>query len=127
LISSDSTSKATPIVRSLSAPIKGALGQVVDIVHTEALGGGSSVNQMLATRGAVGDFEYWAELGHPGWDYDSLKPYFIRSEKSLSQQSNDRGYSGVLRSYCFEHLLNYSTGPLVNQTFPEFPYKIQRT
>ncbi|KAJ7876577.1 alcohol oxidase [Mycena leptocephala] len=111
LISSDSTSKATPIVRSPSAPIKGALGQVVDVVHTETLGGGSSVNQMLATRGAVGDFEYWAELGHPGWDYDSLKPYFIRSEKSLSQQSNDRGYSG----------------PLVNQTFPEFPYKIQRT
>ncbi|KAJ7449177.1 alcohol oxidase [Mycena latifolia] len=108
LISSDVTSQATPIVRSPSEPIKNALDQVVNIVHTETLGGGSSVNQMLVTRGAPGDFNHWAELGHPSWDYQSLKPYFLKSEKSLSHRSNDRGYSG----------------PLVNQTFPDLPYKI---
>ncbi|KAJ7148759.1 alcohol oxidase [Mycena crocata] len=110
LISSDVTSNATPIVRSPSAPITTAKGQVVDIVHTETLGGGSSVNQMLVTRGSAGDFNQWAELGHPAWNYDSLKPYFIKSEKSLSQHSDDRGYSG----------------PLINQTFPDLPYTIQR-
>ncbi|KAF8189769.1 hypothetical protein K438DRAFT_1832072 [Mycena galopus ATCC 62051] len=110
LISSDVTSKATPIVRSSSAPIKAAESQVVDVVHAQTLGGGSSVNAMLVTRGAVGDFNHWAELGHPSWDYASLKPYFIKSEKSLSQTSGDRGYSG----------------PLVNQTFPDLPFKVQR-
>ncbi|KAJ7192269.1 alcohol oxidase [Mycena pura] len=110
LISSDVTSKATPIVRSSSAPLKAADGQIVDVVHAQTLGGGSGVNAMLVTRGAVGDFNHWAELGHPSWDYASLKPYFIKSEKSLSQTSDDRGYSG----------------PLVNQTFPDLPYKVQR-
>ncbi|KAJ7664371.1 alcohol oxidase [Mycena polygramma] len=110
VISSDVTSKATPIASFPSAPIKGAANQTVPIIHAETLGGGSSVNQMLATRGAVGDFDHWAELGHPSWSYDSLKPYFIKLEKSLSQRSNDRGYFG----------------PLVNQTFPDLPYKILR-
>jgi choline dehydrogenase-like flavoprotein len=89
------TSKAMPIVRSPSTPIKAAESQVVDVVHAETLGGGSAVNAMLVTRGAVGDFNHWVELGHPSWDYNSLKPYFIKSEKSLSQTSDDRGYSGV--------------------------------
>ncbi|KAJ7247867.1 alcohol oxidase [Mycena haematopus] len=115
LISSDLTTSgkgATPIVRSPSAPIKAAEGQVVDIVHAQTLGGGSAVNAMLVTRGAVGDFDYWAELGHPSWDYLSLKPYFIKSEKSLShwQNSDDRGNSG----------------PWVNQTFPDLPFKVQK-
>ncbi|KAJ7368511.1 alcohol oxidase [Mycena albidolilacea] len=113
LISSDVTSKATPIVRSPSAPIKAAESQVVDVVHAETLGGGSAVNAMLVTRGTVGDFNHWAELGHPSWDYNSLKPYFIKPEKSLSQTSDDRGYS-------------VCPGPLVNQTFPDLPFNIQR-
>ncbi|KAJ7188972.1 alcohol oxidase [Mycena filopes] len=108
LISSDVTSSATPIVRSPSLPIKAAQGQAIDIVHAEALGGGSSVNAMLVTHGAVGDFEHWAELGHPSWNYESLKPYFAKSEKSLSHpESDSRGHSG----------------PLVNQT-ANLPYNI---
>ncbi|KAJ6498885.1 alcohol oxidase [Mycena sanguinolenta] len=110
LISSDVTSKATPVVKSPSAPIQGADGRVVDVVHAETLGGGSGVNAMLVTRGAVGDFDHWAELGHPSWDYISLKPYFIKSEKSLSQQSDDRGYNG----------------PWINQTFLDFSYEVQK-
>ncbi|KAJ7904720.1 alcohol oxidase [Mycena olivaceomarginata] len=83
LISSDVTSKATPIVRSPSAPIKAAESQVVDVVHAETLGGGSAVNAMLVTRGTVGDFNHWVELGHPSWDYNSLKPYFINPKRKL--------------------------------------------
>ncbi|KAJ6551750.1 alcohol oxidase [Mycena capillaripes] len=94
LISSDVTSKATPIIKSPSVPMKRAEGQMLDIVHAEVLGGASGVNAMLLTRGAVGDFNRWAELGHPSWDYSSLKPYFIKSEKSLSQRSDCHGYSG---------------------------------
>ncbi|KAJ6613935.1 alcohol oxidase [Mycena sp. CBHHK59/15] len=110
LISGDVTSKSTPIVRASSAPLSYADGQVVDIVHAETLGGGSSVNAMLVTRGAVGDFNHWAELGHPSWDYASLKPYFIKSEKSLSQHSDGHGHSG----------------PWVNQIFPHLPFEVQR-
>ncbi|KAJ6620162.1 GMC oxidoreductase-domain-containing protein [Mycena sp. CBHHK59/15] len=110
LISGDVTSKSTPIVRASSAPLSCADGQIVDIVHAETLGGGSSVNAMLVTRGAVGDSNHWAELGHPSWDYASLKPYFIKSEKSLSQHSDGHGHSG----------------PWVNQNFPQLPFEVQR-
>lgn len=95
LISSDITSKATPVVRFSSLPLNNADGQIVDIVQAETLGGGSAINSMLVTRGAVGDFNHWAELGHPAWSYDALKPYFIKSETALSQSSKDRGHSGL--------------------------------
>ncbi|KAJ7234405.1 alcohol oxidase [Mycena rebaudengoi] len=108
LISSDTTSDATPIVRIPSTPVSGAGGQTLNVYQPETLGGGSSVNAMMVTRGAVGDFNHWAELGHASWNYASLKPYFIKSEKSLSQTSADHGYSGTL----------------VNQTFPRQPYKV---
>ncbi|KAJ7080585.1 alcohol oxidase [Mycena belliarum] len=109
MISGDTTSSATPIVRSPSAPLAGAQGQTLDVVHAEVLGGGSAVNAMLVTRGAVGDFDHWAALGHPSWDYASLRPYFVKCEKSLSQRSEGHGYSG----------------PLINQTFPEYPFAVQ--
>ncbi|KAJ7095769.1 alcohol oxidase [Mycena belliarum] len=110
LISSNPTDKSNPIFRSPSAPLEAAEGQIVDIIHAQTLGGGSSVNGLLVTRGAVGDFDNWAALGHPSWDYASLNPYFIKSEKSLSHHSNDRGYSG----------------PWVNQTVTDLPFKVQR-
>ncbi|KAF7368838.1 Alcohol oxidase [Mycena venus] len=93
LISSDVTNKATPIIKSPSIPVKSAQGQRIDVVQAEVLGGASGVNAMLLTRGAVGDFNHWAELGHPSWDYDSLKPYFMKSEKSVAQHSDFRGSS----------------------------------
>ncbi|KAJ7438317.1 alcohol oxidase [Mycena galericulata] len=106
---SDTTGISTPLVKSPSVPLKEVGGKVLNVGHAEALGGGSAVNAMLVTRGAVGDFDHWAQLGHPSWDYASLRPYFIKSEKSLSQTSGDRGYSG----------------PWVNQTFRDLPFKIQ--
>lgn len=31
---------------------------------------------MVFDRGSKADFDRWAELGNPGWDYDGLFPYF---------------------------------------------------
>ncbi|KAJ7350795.1 alcohol oxidase [Mycena albidolilacea] len=97
MVSSNLYDKATPVVRSPSMPVAGAQGKIVDVIHTEALGGASCVNQMLVTRGPPGDFDHWAALGHPSWDYKTMQPYFLKSEKSLSQtHSTWRGHSGPL-------------------------------
>ena len=46
-----------------------------------ALGGSSSVNAMIYTRGHPEDYNHWASLGNEGWDYQSVLPWFRKSER----------------------------------------------
>ena len=48
----------------------------------KALGGSSAINAMLYVRGHPKDYDEWAELGCEGWDWDSVLPYFKRSERN---------------------------------------------
>ncbi|KAJ7723574.1 aryl-alcohol oxidase, partial [Mycena metata] len=46
------------------------------------LGGSSSVNYMVYTRGSKEDFDRWANVtGDEGWAWDSLVPYFKKNER----------------------------------------------
>lgn len=38
---------------------------------------------MVFDRGSKSDFDRWAELGNPGWDYDGLFPYFKKVGKPV--------------------------------------------
>lgn len=46
----------------------------------KALGGSSAINAMLYVRGHKSDYDEWAQLGCDGWDWDSVLPYFKKSE-----------------------------------------------
>ena len=51
----------------------------------KVLGGSSSVNAMIYTRGHQTDYDHWASEGNPGWSFDEVLPYFKRAEH------NERG------------------------------------
>lgn len=60
------------------------------------LGGSSSMNAMIYIRGHRWDFDHWCDLGNPGWDYDSVLPYFKKSEAQEHGASPFHGADGPL-------------------------------
>ncbi|TRY78063.1 hypothetical protein TCAL_10577 [Tigriopus californicus] len=46
----------------------------------KVIGGTSTINGMLYTRGNKADFDYWAQLGNYGWSYEDVLPFFKKSE-----------------------------------------------
>ncbi len=50
-----------------SEPSWGTAGRVIDIPRGKTLGGSSSINGMVFTRGQNMDFDVWAQKGNKGW------------------------------------------------------------
>ncbi|KAL4711780.1 hypothetical protein ACJJTC_005949 [Scirpophaga incertulas] len=46
----------------------------------KTLGGCSSINGMFYVRANKVDYDQWAAQGNPGWSYDEVLPYFMKSE-----------------------------------------------
>ncbi|MEM7545789.1 MAG: GMC family oxidoreductase N-terminal domain-containing protein [Pseudomonadota bacterium] len=62
----------------------------------KALGGSSAINAMLYVRGHRSDYDDWADLGCDGWDWDSVLPYFKRSERNTRGEDHLHGGDGPL-------------------------------
>jgi 4-pyridoxate dehydrogenase len=71
-------------------------GRRVPVRRGKVLGGSSSVNVMVYTRGHRGDFDRWASEGAVGWSYADVLPYFKRSEAWEGGEDPWRGGSGPL-------------------------------
>ena len=82
----------------------------------KALGGSSVLNAMLYIRGNKRDYDGWEEMGNPGWNYESVLPYFKKSEDMRIPEYKDSPYhqtGGYLtvenfryRSPVADHLVN---------------------
>lgn len=68
-----------------------------------ALGGTSVVNFLLYQRGHQRDFNDWAELGNPGWSYDEVLPYFIKSERANLPHAKQSRFHGTQGYVSVEH------------------------
>lgn len=64
-----------------TAPQAHADNREMLFIQGRVLGGGSSVNGQVFTRGCRQDYDRWAgEEGCPGWSFDDVLPYFVKSE-----------------------------------------------
>ena len=88
-------------------PDAATAGRRIPIPRGKVLGGSSSINGHVVTRGQPEDYDAWAAEGNAGWDFDSLLPYFKKSEDAVGLDGPDRGHGGpmtVKRSQGLEEL-----------------------
>jgi 5-(hydroxymethyl)furfural/furfural oxidase len=60
------------------------------------MGGGSSINGMMAIRGLPWDFDDWVARGARGWSFDEVLPYYRRCETDLDFADQMHGTDGPL-------------------------------
>jgi len=77
-------------------PIPGSNNRRISWPRGKVLGGTSSINGLIYIRGQAEDFDHWRQLGNRGWDWDSVKPYFIRAERQERGANAFHGADGPL-------------------------------
>lgn len=78
----------------------------------KVMGGSSSVNAMVYTRGNRQDYDNWVALGNPSWSYNEVLPLFKRAENSECFGATDYHGTGGPLNVCY--LRSPST---INQAF----------
>lgn len=80
-----------------TVPQKHMKDRVLRYTQAKVIGGGSSINAQLYTRGNATDYDLWAsEDGCEGWDYRSILPYFKRAEDNQRFADDYHAYGGPL-------------------------------
>ena len=77
--------------------VPGFGGRRDNIPVGNVLGGGSSVNAMIYSRGNRADYDDWAAAGNDGWSYDAVLPVYRRQEANDRLSDAYHGTSGAIR------------------------------
>ncbi|MCX5518097.1 GMC family oxidoreductase N-terminal domain-containing protein [Kaistia defluvii] len=81
----------------VTAPQKHAGNREIPYAQARVLGGGSSINAEIFTRGVPDDYDRWAQdEGCEGWSFQDVQPYFLRSEGNEILASGYHGTEGPL-------------------------------
>src|SRR6266849_5483922 len=79
-----------------TVPQAGLQGRIGYQPRGKGLGGSSSINAMVFTRGHRSDYDQWASLGNTGWSYADVLPYFKRAEDNSELDGEYHGKGGPL-------------------------------
>lgn len=68
--------------------------RAIDLPRGRLLGGTSSINGMMYSRGHAADYDAWAAQGLDGWSYSDVLPYFRKSESNWRGENLWHGGNG---------------------------------
>ena len=71
-------------------------GRVLSLPQGKGIGGSSSINGMLYSRGNPRDYDTWRQMGNSGWGWDDVLPYFVATENNSRLGGPLHGQSGPL-------------------------------
>jgi choline dehydrogenase len=111
-----------------TAPQAYATNQEIDYHAGKALGGTSTINGMTYIRSQKREIDTWEALGNKGWNWDSLYPYYLKSERfqiptkaqavaGASYVKEYHGWKGPMKVGYPYRLLNGSFPSLVRETW----------
>src|SRR5688572_22105188 len=64
--------------------------------QAKVIGGGSSINAQVYTRGNALDYDGWAQAGATGWSHREVLPYFRKAEDNDTFDNEVHGRGGPL-------------------------------
>ena len=79
-----------------TVPQKNANDREIPYAQGKVLGGGSSINAEIFTRGHPEDYDRWEEEGADGWAFKDIQQYFLRSEGNTVLSGEWHGTEGPL-------------------------------
>jgi choline dehydrogenase-like flavoprotein len=80
-----------------TVPQKHLNGRVLRFTQAKVIGGGSTINAQIYTRGAAADYDEWEQVeGAQGWSYRDVLPYFRKAENNQRYANRYHGYGGLL-------------------------------
>jgi choline dehydrogenase-like flavoprotein len=80
-----------------TVPQKHMKDRLFRYTQAKVIGGGSSINAQIYTRGHPRDYDAWArEEGCTGWSYREVLPYFKRAENNERYANDYHGSGGPL-------------------------------
>lgn len=79
-----------------TVPQRHMKGMRIRYTQAKVIGGGSSINAQIYTRGNALDYDEWRQLGCTGWGYDDVLPYFRKAEDNDTYNDRYHGQGGPL-------------------------------
>ena len=79
-----------------TVPQKHLKDRVLWYTQAKVIGGGSSINAQIYTRGNALDYDGWAQSGARGWSYREVLPYFRKAEDNDTFDNEWHGRGGPL-------------------------------
>lgn len=79
-----------------TVPQRHMQNKVFRYTQAKVIGGGSSINAQVYTRGNAQDYDDWRQMGCDGWGYEDVLPYFKKAEDNESFENRYHGKGGPL-------------------------------